>query len=68
MHDDDFLSFFLPKPSHSQCTVNMEGGKMVCNTGKFCHVQELKGGEMIEVGKGLSTLYKSERQMTNKLN
>lgn len=27
---------------------------MVCNTGKFCHVQELKGGEMIEVRKRLS--------------
>lgn len=27
----------------------MEGGKLVCNTGKFSHVQELKGGEMVEV-------------------
>lgn len=27
----------------------MEGGKLVCKTGKFCHIQELKGGEMIEV-------------------
>lgn len=35
--------------SCSQCIVNMEGGKMVCKTGKFCHIQELKGGEMIEV-------------------
>ncbi|KAG7264115.1 hypothetical protein CRUP_018916 [Coryphaenoides rupestris] len=32
-----------------KCTVTMEGGKMICNTGKFCHVQELKGEEMIEV-------------------
>lgn len=32
-----------------QCTVNMEGGKMVCKTGKFCHIQELVGGEMVEV-------------------
>lgn len=31
----------------------MEGGKMVCNTGKFCHIQEMKGGEMVEVGKRL---------------
>ena len=35
--------------SDLQCIVNMEGGKMVCNTGKFCHIQELKGGEMVEV-------------------
>lgn len=27
----------------------MEGGKLVCKTGKFCHVQEIKGGEMVEV-------------------
>lgn len=27
----------------------MDGGKLVCKTGKFCHTQELKGGEMIEV-------------------
>lgn len=32
-----------------QCTVNLEGGKLVCKTGKFCHIQELKGGEMVEV-------------------
>uniref|UniRef100_A0A3P8S3F9 Fatty acid binding protein 10a, liver basic n=1 Tax=Amphiprion percula TaxID=161767 RepID=A0A3P8S3F9_AMPPE len=32
-----------------KCIVNMEGGKLVCNTGKFNHIQELKGGEMIEV-------------------
>lgn len=34
---------------YPQCTVSVEGGKMVCKTGKFCHTQELKGGEMIEV-------------------
>lgn len=39
----------------------MEGGKMVCKTGKFCHIQELKGGEMIEVRKKLSLLHKTER-------
>lgn len=32
-----------------QCTVNIEGGKMVCKTDKLRHVQELKGGEMVEV-------------------
>lgn len=35
--------------SDLQCIVNLEGGKLVCNTGKFSHIQELKGGEMVEV-------------------
>lgn len=35
--------------SDPQCIVNLEGGKLVCNTGKFCHIQELKGAEMVEV-------------------
>ncbi len=42
--------------SDLQCTVNLEGGKLVCNTGKFCHVQEIKGGEMIEVNYILSVI------------
>lgn len=33
----------------NQCIVNLEGGKLVCKTGKFSHIQELKGGEMVEV-------------------
>ncbi|KAK1806391.1 hypothetical protein P4O66_004909 [Electrophorus voltai] len=32
-----------------KCTVKMEAGKLVCQTEKFSHVQEIKGGEMIEV-------------------
>ncbi|XP_030637205.1 fatty acid-binding protein 10-A, liver basic [Chanos chanos] len=31
-----------------KCIVKMEGGKLVCQTDKFSHVQEIKGGEMIE--------------------
>ncbi|XP_026870126.1 fatty acid-binding protein 10-A, liver basic [Electrophorus electricus] len=31
-----------------KCTVKMEAGKLVCQTEKFSHVQEIKGGEMIE--------------------
>ncbi|XP_076868600.1 fatty acid-binding protein 10-A, liver basic [Brachyhypopomus gauderio] len=31
-----------------KCTVKMEGGKLVCQTEKFSHTQEIKGGEMIE--------------------
>lgn len=40
---------YIVSSSALQCIVNLEGGKLVCNTGKFCHVQELKGGEMVEV-------------------
>lgn len=32
-----------------QCIVNIEGGKLVCKTDRFHHVQELKGGEIVEV-------------------
>ncbi|XP_036414276.1 fatty acid-binding protein 10-A, liver basic [Colossoma macropomum] len=31
-----------------KCTVKMEGGKLVCQTEKFTHIQEIKGGEMVE--------------------
>ncbi|XP_066538559.1 fatty acid-binding protein 10-A, liver basic [Hoplias malabaricus] len=31
-----------------KCTVKMEGGKLICQTEKFSHMQEIKGGEMIE--------------------
>ncbi|CAL8249589.1 unnamed protein product [Boreogadus saida] len=47
-----------------KCTVTMDQGKMVCNTGKFCHVQELKGGEMIEtLTMGSTTLIRKSRKM-----
>ncbi|KAL7835846.1 hypothetical protein SRHO_G00281930 [Serrasalmus rhombeus] len=31
-----------------KCTVKMEGGKLVCQTERFTHIQEIKGGEMVE--------------------
>ncbi|XP_028837149.1 fatty acid-binding protein 10-A, liver basic [Denticeps clupeoides] len=31
-----------------KCTVRMEGGKLVCQTEKFSHVQEISAGEMVE--------------------
>ncbi|XP_061675087.1 fatty acid-binding protein 10-A, liver basic-like [Syngnathoides biaculeatus] len=47
-----------------KCVVNMEGGKLVCNTGKFCHVQEIKGGEMIEtLSMGSVTLVRKSKKM-----
>ncbi|KAI9999961.1 hypothetical protein NQD34_011804, partial [Periophthalmus magnuspinnatus] len=47
-----------------KCTVNMEGGKLVCNTGKFNHIQEIKGGEMIEtLTVGSTTLIRKSKKM-----
>merc|ERR1712243_142314 len=47
-----------------KCTVNMEGGKMVCNTGKFLHVQELKGGEMVEtLSMGSCTMVRKSKKV-----
>ncbi|KAM6910775.1 fatty acid-binding protein 10-A, liver basic [Xenentodon cancila] len=47
-----------------RCTVNMEGGKLVCNTGRFSHMQELKGGEMIEtLTMGSTTLVRKSKKM-----
>merc|ERR1712168_194259 len=47
-----------------KCIVNMEGNKMVCKTGKFCHIQELKGGEMIEtLTMGSTTLIRKSKKM-----
>ncbi|XP_055067517.1 fatty acid-binding protein 10-A, liver basic [Misgurnus anguillicaudatus] len=31
-----------------KCIVRLDGGKLVCNTDRFSHIQEIKGGEMIE--------------------
>ncbi|POB12352.1 hypothetical protein C0Z22_15855, partial [Halobacteriovorax sp. DA5] len=31
-----------------KCIVKLEGGKLVCQTDRFSHIQELKGGEMVE--------------------
>merc|ERR1711921_15616 len=47
-----------------KCIVNLEGGKLVCNTGKFCHIQELKGGEMVEtLTMGSTTLVRKSKKM-----
>ncbi|XP_073703041.1 fatty acid-binding protein 10-A, liver basic-like [Garra rufa] len=32
-----------------KCIVKLEGGKLVCKTDRFSHIQEIKGGEMVEV-------------------
>ncbi|XP_065155088.1 fatty acid-binding protein 10-A, liver basic [Paramisgurnus dabryanus] len=31
-----------------KCIVRLDGGKLVCSTDRFSHIQEIKGGEMIE--------------------
>ncbi|XP_072316367.1 fatty acid-binding protein 10-A, liver basic [Eucyclogobius newberryi] len=47
-----------------KCTVKMEGGRMVCNTGKFNHIQEIKGGEMVEtLTMGSTTLVRKSKKM-----
>ncbi|XP_029929113.1 fatty acid-binding protein 10-A, liver basic [Myripristis murdjan] len=47
-----------------KCIVNMEDGKLVCKTGKFCHIQEIKGGEMIEtLTMGSTTLVRKSKKM-----
>lgn len=30
-------------------TVNLEGGRLICSSDKFSHIQEIKGDEMVEV-------------------
>ncbi|XP_041844439.1 fatty acid-binding protein 10-A, liver basic [Melanotaenia boesemani] len=47
-----------------KCIVNIEGGKLVCKTGKMCHMQELKGGEMIEtMTVGSTTLVRRSKKI-----
>ncbi|XP_070768158.1 fatty acid-binding protein 10-A, liver basic [Enoplosus armatus] len=47
-----------------KCIVDKEGGKLVCKTGKFCHIQELKGGEMVEtLSMGSTTLVRRSKKM-----
>nr|XP_020445863.1 fatty acid-binding protein 10-A, liver basic-like [Monopterus albus] len=47
-----------------KCTVNLEGGKLVCRTGTFCHIQELKGEEMVEtLTKGSTTLIRKSKKI-----
>ncbi|XP_034030001.1 fatty acid-binding protein 10-A, liver basic [Thalassophryne amazonica] len=47
-----------------KCTVCMEGGKMVCRTGKFCHMQEVKGEELIEtITMGSETMVRRSKKI-----
>ncbi|KAM9798181.1 fatty acid-binding protein 10-A, liver basic [Neosynchiropus ocellatus] len=47
-----------------KCIVKMEGGKMICDTGKFHHMQEIKGGELIEtLTTGSTTLIRRSKKM-----
>ncbi|KAK5861965.1 hypothetical protein PBY51_017401 [Eleginops maclovinus] len=47
-----------------KCTVKMDGGKMVCNTGNSIHVSELQGGELIEtLTMGSATLIRKSKKM-----
>ncbi|XP_056331569.1 fatty acid-binding protein 10-A, liver basic [Danio aesculapii] len=31
-----------------KCIVKLDGGKLVCTTDRFSHIQEIKAGEMVE--------------------
>ncbi|KAF3692201.1 Fatty acid-binding protein 10-A, liver basic [Channa argus] len=47
-----------------KCTVNLDGGKLVCITGKISHTQELKGGELVEtLTTGSTTLIRKSKKL-----
>ncbi|KAJ8289221.1 hypothetical protein COCON_G00018800 [Conger conger] len=47
-----------------KCTVRMEGGKLICQTDKFSHTQEIKGDEMIEsLTMGSTTLIRKSKKV-----
>ncbi|XP_026227957.1 fatty acid-binding protein 10-A, liver basic [Anabas testudineus] len=47
-----------------RCVVNLQGNKLVCNTGKFCHTQELKGGELVEtLSTGSTTFIRKSKKI-----
>ncbi|CAI5663495.1 galanin receptor 1 [Sarotherodon galilaeus] len=47
-----------------KCIVNIEGGKLVCKTDRLHHVQELKGGEMVETMTiGSTTLIRKSKRI-----
>merc|ERR1711970_1418271 len=47
-----------------KCVVKMEGGKMMCNTDKFSHIQEIVGGEMVEtLTVGSTSLIRRSKKM-----
>ncbi|KAM8846928.1 fatty acid-binding protein 10-A, liver basic [Synchiropus splendidus] len=47
-----------------KCIVKMEGGKLICDTDKVHHMQEIKGGELIEtLTTGSTTLIRKSKKM-----
>ncbi|XP_063300636.1 fatty acid-binding protein, liver-like [Pelobates fuscus] len=38
----------MPNGKKIKVTVNLEGGKLVCKSDKFCHIQEIQESEMVE--------------------
>ncbi|XP_039596398.1 fatty acid-binding protein 10-A, liver basic [Polypterus senegalus] len=47
-----------------KCTINMDGGKLVCQTDKFSHISEIQGNEMIEkITIGSTTLVRKSRKV-----
>ncbi|XP_036394963.1 fatty acid-binding protein 10-A, liver basic [Megalops cyprinoides] len=47
-----------------KCTVRMEGGKMICQTDKFTHIQEIQGEEMVEkLTVGSTTLIRRSKKV-----
>ncbi|XP_023668867.1 fatty acid-binding protein 10-A, liver basic [Paramormyrops kingsleyae] len=47
-----------------KCTVRLEGGKLICETDKFSHIQEIKGDEMVEtITKESATMIRRSRKV-----
>ncbi|XP_059423129.1 fatty acid-binding protein 10-A, liver basic [Carassius carassius] len=47
-----------------KCIVRLEGGKLVCQTDRFSHIQEIKGGEMVEtLTVGGTTMIRRSKKM-----
>ncbi|KAG5857995.1 fatty acid-binding protein 10-A, liver basic [Anguilla rostrata] len=47
-----------------KCVVKMEGGKLISQTDKFTHIQELKGDEMVEsLTVGSTTLIRKSKKV-----
>ncbi|MBN3319793.1 FABPL protein, partial [Atractosteus spatula] len=47
-----------------KCTVRMEDGKLICQTEKFSHIQEIQGDEMVEtITVGGATLVRRSRKI-----
>ncbi|KAJ8373437.1 hypothetical protein SKAU_G00040170 [Synaphobranchus kaupii] len=47
-----------------KCIVKMEGGKLICQTEKFTHIQEIKGDEMVEsLTVGSTTLIRKSKKV-----